>query len=91
MVVAVYGFPSKTYALQVYFISFPLFLIDALLQFEWTLQHPTEARRFQDVVVNMKKIGNWYMLKAKLRFLHEMLHVTPFSHLPLTVHWFTER
>jgi len=72
MVLLVYGFPSKR----------------AALYFEWSWQHPRDAKGIREKIVLIKGIGNENFLAAKVRFLFEMLNFPPWNRLPLTVHWF---
>eukprot|EP01094_Clydonella_sp_ATCC50884_P006735 TRINITY_DN1593_c0_g4_i1.p1 TRINITY_DN1593_c0_g4~~TRINITY_DN1593_c0_g4_i1.p1 ORF type:complete len:427 (+),score=65.00 TRINITY_DN1593_c0_g4_i1:157-1281(+) len=75
MVVVVHGFPSKT----------------AALQFEWSWQHPRKSLRTREVAKSIRGVGNQYHIRAKLRMLYEMLHISPWSLYPLTVHWLQDR
>eukprot|EP01088_Endostelium_zonatum_P022619 TRINITY_DN990_c0_g1_i4.p1 TRINITY_DN990_c0_g1~~TRINITY_DN990_c0_g1_i4.p1 ORF type:complete len:267 (-),score=77.72 TRINITY_DN990_c0_g1_i4:433-1233(-) len=75
MVLFISGFPTNTVALQ----------------FEWTWQHPTQSSRTKSSgLQNLKNIGSANLLRAKIRFLYELVHLSPWNHLPLTINWLTE-
>jgi len=38
----------------------------------------------------LKNIGNVHMLRAKIRFMFEMLQAPPWSQFPLAIHWLTQ-
>jgi hypothetical protein len=52
MVLCVYGFPSKR----------------AALYFEWSWQHPEDAKGIRDALRELKGAGHKGRLKAKIRF-----------------------
>lgn len=76
MVMVVYGFPSKT----------------AALRFEWGWTYPQKSRRIKEALSHrdLTKLGSPHMLKARLRLMFELLHVTPWNRFPLVIHWLTQ-
>lgn len=56
----------------------------SLVQFEWAWQHPHISRRLSHVTRRTRKESS---LQFHWRVLSNMLQVTPWSRLPLTVRW----
>ncbi|GLE10290.1 hypothetical protein PINS_up022391 [Pythium insidiosum] len=55
---------------------------------EYAWQHPYVCRFTRERLASIKSargLGHPYSVKRKLVELHEMLHVLPWSHFPLTV------
>eukprot|EP01128_Nolandella_sp_AFSM9_P006380 TRINITY_DN3262_c0_g1_i1.p1 TRINITY_DN3262_c0_g1~~TRINITY_DN3262_c0_g1_i1.p1 ORF type:complete len:351 (-),score=27.15 TRINITY_DN3262_c0_g1_i1:152-1165(-) len=75
MVLFVYGFPSQR----------------AALYFEWSWQNPLVAKPLRHSVKDLKGLGSAFKLKAKIRYLFEMLHTQPFSRMPLSLNWLTDK
>ncbi|GAB9476556.1 Giyyig catalytic domain containing protein, partial [Globisporangium polare] len=77
MVAVVHGFPSKFHALQ----------------FEYAWQHPYNSRFTKERLSLLKGragVGTPRSLKRKLIELHELLHLQPWTHFPLTVSYTSE-
>src|SRR3990167_8534071 len=60
------------------------------LRFEWALQNPHKTRAL-DCSLKGTAAGNVWLLRAKVRFLYELLWAPAFRRLPLTVHWFSDK
>ena len=75
MVLVVTGFPDRTSALK----------------FEWAWQNPHLSKNVKGVIEDVKGIGTRTHLKAKIRYLFEMLQVAQWSRLPLKLVWLTDR
>eukprot|EP01104_Vermistella_antarctica_P018383 TRINITY_DN6775_c0_g1_i1.p1 TRINITY_DN6775_c0_g1~~TRINITY_DN6775_c0_g1_i1.p1 ORF type:complete len:339 (-),score=36.06 TRINITY_DN6775_c0_g1_i1:153-1169(-) len=58
----------------------------AALQFEWSWQHPKSSRRLKGRHAP-QNIGNQHLLKAKIRYVFELLSVPPWHRLPLSLQW----
>ena len=60
------------------------------LTFEWTWQHPIQSNRTKSTGIQNIKVGSGNLLRAKIRFLFEIVHISPWSSFPLTINWLTE-
>ena len=60
----------------------------AALGFEWAWQHPQESKHLRHVEV--KNVGRQWLLRAKMRWMYEMLHVTPWKEQPLKIRYSTD-
>eukprot|EP01130_Rhizamoeba_saxonica_P009427 TRINITY_DN3833_c0_g1_i1.p1 TRINITY_DN3833_c0_g1~~TRINITY_DN3833_c0_g1_i1.p1 ORF type:complete len:132 (+),score=16.40 TRINITY_DN3833_c0_g1_i1:491-886(+) len=75
MVVIVHGFPNK----------------QAALYFEWSWQNPHNSKPIRDIVSKIRGVGHRNLLKAKIRYLFEMMHVNPWNKFPLHIQWLTDK
>jgi len=71
MILVVHGFPSKVQALQ----------------FEWAWQKPRLSRAVRETAARLGVSDRSSSLPNKVRLVCAMLHVSPWRHLPLTVHF----
>lgn len=56
------------------------------LQFEWAWQNPQKSLRVRAAFDRIKKhVGKRTFLQAKVRVMFEMLHLKPWSTMPLRV------
>lgn len=71
MTIVVYGFPTRKHALR----------------FEWTWQHPTEAKRLKNIDWSsiFQQSGGPTKYKSHIRILKEMLNMSPWDRLDLRV------
>jgi structure-specific endonuclease subunit SLX1 len=75
MVAVVFGFTSAHVALQ----------------FEYAWQHPQESRRARGLSEAARHVGRPWLLRAKLRFLYELLRCEPWCHQPLRLLFTTDQ
>jgi predicted GIY-YIG superfamily endonuclease len=73
MVVVCHGFPNKADALK----------------FEWAWQNPTKSKKTKEMAKGLKRVGGQYFLKAKIRYLMEMLQIPPWRRFQLSLTWLT--
>eukprot|EP00227_Mantoniella_beaufortii_P004666 CAMPEP_0197607596 /NCGR_PEP_ID=MMETSP1326-20131121/47417_1 /TAXON_ID=1155430 /ORGANISM="Genus nov. species nov., Strain RCC2288" /LENGTH=185 /DNA_ID=CAMNT_0043175671 /DNA_START=85 /DNA_END=639 /DNA_ORIENTATION=- len=74
MILIVHGFPSKVQALQ----------------FEWAWQKPRLSRAVREVATTLGLSDKSSSLPNKIRLVMAMLHLSPWCHLPLTVHFLSK-
>ena len=60
----------------------------AALGFEWAWQHPQESKHLRHVEV--KSVGRQWLLRAKMRWMYEMLQVAPWREQPLRIRYSTD-
>ncbi|EEH54504.1 uncharacterized protein MICPUCDRAFT_7646, partial [Micromonas pusilla CCMP1545] len=71
MLVVVHGFLSDVQALQ----------------FEWAWQNPRTSAKVRATATRLKISDRSSSPANKIKLLMGMLHLSPWRHLPLTVHW----
>ena len=57
------------------------------LQFEWAWQKPRLSRTVREVAARLKLSDRSCTLPNKIQIMMAMLHLSPWQHLPLTVHF----
>lgn len=95
MVLIVHGFPNEISALRVRTNKVRRIQVEPLLifffhgiQFEWAWQNPQQSVRLKHL--NLPK-SRKHSLGFKLKILSEMLLVGPWTRLPLTIRWLTDK